>query len=219
MKGNFARDVMQEHILTNIFHDMFFTEYLDKKCGYKSYLIDYNKEPEKQLKGIDVVVENSKNQTVNIDLKCQTNKYINNPTSTFCIEVSYIHKKIDKKGWFVSKNMETDYYLFIWIHRADCDDFVLERDELKDVEFMLVKKEDIKNYLLANGFNDDGLLEQAQRMRKCNIKKEIVNNIRFVCSTYLPEQPVNVVIPKHEYKRMPQTKHYFFEHNKMVQMS
>lgn len=217
-KSNFKNDVEQENILTDIFHKIFFENYLDKKCNYSSELISFNQNSEMQYQGIDIIVKNSEGKTSNIDVKCQTNKYINSPTNTFCIEVDYLKNGTVKDGWFIDKKNKTDYFLFVWIHKAEFSNMIYTVDELKDVEFMLVNKNDIKNYLVEAGVDNQKMKLISTNMRNNDISRQKVGNISFVRTSYLNEQPVNIVINKNIYKTMPLTKSYRYlnGHIKMI---
>ena len=73
-------------------------------------------EKEKQIAGIDVIVDN-----MFIDNKAQSSaNYINKPTKTFILEL-LVHsiKNGQYIGWFLNPNLQTTHYCFVWIHDAN----------------------------------------------------------------------------------------------------
>ena len=93
---------------------------------------------------------------------------------------------------------------------------IVDKKQLKKMEFMLVQKNKIKEYLEEHGFDKTGLINISKRMRKDKIDKLEENGIRFTCSNFLGEKPVNVIIWKDTYKKMPKTKHFMYENGRYM---
>lgn len=209
----FLQDVEQEHVLTKILYDMLFKEYLDIIWNSTSKIVNFEESPELQYAGVDIItVHNSQNTY--IDVKCQTNAYINNPTPTFCLELSYYKENSIKEGWFVKTDQLTDYFLFVWIPNASVNDnYISEQEQLNEVECMLVKKSDIWEYLSNIGISKDGLIETAENLRhidSSSCKYGFAEKVKLTKSDFLPEKPINLIITKNQYLKMPHTECFYY---------
>lgn len=170
---------------------------------------------ERQLQGIDVIIYDN-NFTENLDIKAQASaRYINNPVPTFVHELLYTNKsKKDEIGWFL-KDLETDTYVFVWIHAAKVNERGLleEPQDIIDMELMFVDKVPLTEYLDSKGYTSDVLLERAQKMRKIGLYKKMSvldesddDEMWLTYSAELRERPVNLVIKKRVLKKFS-TKH------------
>lgn len=221
--SNFTNDIEQEHILTKIIHDIVFKNYLDKQYGCSSTLIDFDTNlhnQDKQFEGVDIEWTFSDGRTMNVDVKCQTNQYINHPTPTFCIELSYFKGNDLKEGWFIQQTNKTNYYLFVWINKANLtnNDIIKEKDQLEEFEFMLVNKKEVRQMLYKNGLTNEDLKRISFYMRDNNIKRYDEKFARFVCSTHLSEKPINIVIPKNTYLTLKNTRYYVYKHETITKI-
>lgn len=74
---------------------------------------------DRQKKGIDATV-NHLSEKQNVDIKSQTD-YINDVRKTFVLEIfsETMGDEDYNLGWFVNRDMKTDYYLFTWMPRVD----------------------------------------------------------------------------------------------------
>ena len=219
MKSRFVNDVKQEHILTPILVDIV-SEFLNI-YNMSANLISFEDDADAQYQGIDFVMSNSDNSSSwNVDLKCQTNEYINSPTPTFSLELCYQKDGVRKLGWFIKNDNLTDYYLFAWIKKANLDEnqMITSKEQIEYMDFMFVKKEDIYKFLGDNGFTASGLLDDAfslvasgERMKKICSNHY---NVKLVCSTHLAEKPVNIIVSKYTYLHMPNTIYLVYEKGK-----
>ena len=112
--STFLKDVELEKTLSKILYEILFVNYLDKHRKTKSKFITFEEDADMQFKGVDIIVPLRKNPMY-IDMKCQTNKYINNPAPTYCVELSYLKNGEYRVGWFLDKNKITTHYLFVWL--------------------------------------------------------------------------------------------------------
>ena len=159
-----------------------------------------------------------------IDLKAQTNKYINNPTNTFCTEVESIIDGRVSDGWII-KDQLTDYYLFVWIHKAilDDDNWIRNIEQLEKVEFMFVMKKDILGYLIHKGIDRNSCKQIAAGMRRGKfvtneteyLRTYIYNDVKFTLSKIIAEKPVNIVFSKNVLKKFRNSFGFMYE-NKTV---
>ncbi len=156
-----------------------------------------------------------------IDMKCQMNKYTNNPTNTYCIELSYLKNGDFRLGWFLDKGKITTHYLFVWIHKANVpkNGTVRRKRQLKQVEFMIVSKRDIMNFFYGKRLGKKKLMQVQTEMRKKSEKSRVENGVKFVCSTQLSEKPVNAILSKKQYENMPHTQHYWYENGKIKRLT
>lgn len=222
-KSNWKNDKKQEEILTKFFHKILFEDYINKKYNTRSKLVDYNTNKELQYDGVDILWEIDKNNICHqkmIDLKAQTNKYINNPTNTFCTEVESIIDGRVSDGWII-KDQLTDYYLFVWIHKAilDDDNWIRNIEQLEKVEFMFVMKKDILGYLTHKGINRNLCKQIAAGMRRGKfvtneteyLRTYIYNDVKFTLSKIIAEKPVNIVFSKNVLKKFRNSFGFIYE--------
>lgn len=156
----------------------------------------------RQVKGIDVIFE-YQGHTYLCDEKAAI-RYINNPLRTFSLEL-YTLDRYGKPhiGWLYDDSKVNDSFLFIWVDTADKDyDSLTSPDEIQSVEVALVRKKSILRYLESIGWDEDRTMDKAWMM--WDDPDEPQGNIRtdgckFVCSRQLPEQPVNIILPRRKY--------------------
>lgn len=217
--STFLKDVELEETLSKILYNILFTEYLDKRRKTKSKFISFDDDADLQFNGVDVVVPLKKNPMY-IDIKCQTNKYINNPASTYCIELSYLKHGEYRVGWFLDKNKMTTHYLFVWLHNVSLGKkgTINRKSQIKKAEFMIVSNRDIMDYFYRKRLGKKKLNEIQQSMRDNKERSIIVNNVKFVCSLQLNEKPINAIIKKEVYSKMPHTQHYIYENGKITEI-
>ena len=129
-------------------------------------------------------------------------RYINKPLNSFSMELSFINRANQlKDGWLIDCNECNDSFLFVWINRANTvsAENLWHPDQLVDVEYALVRRDAILQYLLSLGWDVGKLRRKSERLRK--YINEAAGNIRqdgckFTVSRHLVEQPVNVLIPR-----------------------
>lgn len=215
----FSFDLEQEHIINHILKDIFFNDY-DFFYGTKSHFISFETSHNLQFKGVDVVTI-SGNSYISTDIKAQTKHYINNPTNTFCLELSYLKNNIQKKGWFLDETKVTDYYLFVWITHAspvykNNIPFIENKSDIKEMHLMYVKREDIKEYLRKMGLTEEKLFKINDYMRKTNTRTLNEGKNGLIKFTKTPrnsfiEEPVNIILTKYQYSLLPNTQFFIYK--------
>lgn len=229
MENNFKRDLEQEIITRNFIYNNFIKKYLCLNFDLEVSNID---NIEEQLNGSDFILNFKNNNTYYMDLKAQTNKYIENPTPTFCLELSWLKNKEYKYGWFLREDLKTNKYIFMWIHKANYVDtpknrLLTNENDIKSAEIMIIDTQKIHKYLDDLLLNNYYLDKVQDYMRKNNIYKiyydidtrklvsnKIKNSLTFTLSYKLPEQPINLVINKKVWEQLASA-HYFLENNEI----
>lgn len=160
-----------------------------------------------QLKGSDIILSiPSKNlHDIVVDEKAAT-QYINKGLPTFALELSFVvgDKVVD--GWFVDDNKDTEYYEFQWIKADTNDTWNLQEKDITEVEYMLVSKQAIRDYLSQQGYSVEKLKEKAKDIREIGkdgqAEKETGKSYWFFNSTRLAEKPINLILQKKELERL-----------------
>lgn len=104
-------------------------------------------------------------------------------------------------GWLIDKTKKTEYYLFQWIHQAD-NKWNVKESEIKKLEYALVSKQRILDYLESYTFTIDKLKEVDDYIRKYKEHGRLGYNqgkerrFWFYYSKNLAEQPINLIIRK-----------------------
>ena len=169
-------------------------------------------ELDEQISGSDLLLS-TKDGRLNrsiVDEKVAA-KYANINLNTFSLELSFIGRDGKKRcGWLLDNTKKTEYYLFGWILSADIpligekkyDTDKITKDNIKSLEWALVKKDDIINFLKDNGWTLEKLSRQDENIREKGFIKnyDFVDGVAFRYSkTILPEKPINVLLKKETY--------------------
>lgn len=194
--SNFKIDLEQEQYPIDFLKKYFFP-YIEKQGILQNYIVDKNI----QLTGIDIIFHYP-NKMINVDIKAQMNRYINNPTPTFCLELEYLKDNIIKQGWLFRSDLATQLYGFIWIDSAICDDkhLIHNFEDINKLTILFVYKSSIISYLESIGFNKTRLdtyisdLKQQKETNGCK-QTRLINGLKLFQTLYLSEQPVNLVVP------------------------
>lgn len=174
---------------------------------------------EEQLKGYDTTFS-----FMGLDYKCDEKAaldYVNKeyPLGTFCLELSYLDRYDNlREGWFTDPSEENNSYLFLWIDKAKTDK-VTSKDDILEGEYMLVMKDDIKEYLQSIGWTDENLRKKCERIREgndSNMGSYHENGCKFSFPQYLPEKPINILIKRNTYRKMKHTYCISFKKEKPV---
>ena len=138
-------------------------------------------------------------------------RFANRNLETFSLELSFIGKNGKKRcGWLLDETKKTEYYLFGWILKADIpyikeqkrfDTNKITKDNIKLLEWALVKRSDIVKFLEKQGWSLEKLSRQDEKIREQGeIKtKEFINEVSFRYSDAYIEKPINVLLKKETY--------------------
>ena len=167
---------------------------------------------DEQISGSDLLLSttNGKLKRSIVDEKVAS-RFANKNLETFSLELSFIGKNGKKRcGWLLDETKKTEYYLFGWILKADIpyikeqkrfDTNKISKDNIKSLEWALVKRSDIVKFLEKQGWSLEKLSRQDEKIREQGeIKtKEFINEISFRYSDAYIEKPINVLLKKETY--------------------
>lgn len=165
-----------------------------------------------QIRGSDVVLSTSDDvlKNVIVDEKVAA-RYANTDLNTFSLELSFLRKYKGKTcGWFLDKEKKTQYYLFGWINKADIvydfkknryDTDSITKDKIKELEWALVSRDKIVEFLEERGWNIEKLAQQDEIIRQRGYIKtmDFVNDVSFRYSERYVEKPINILLKKQTY--------------------
>lgn len=148
------------------------------------------------------------------DEKCGVH-YVNHPIKTYLMELSQITTMGDEvDGWFLDEKNKTEYYILMYLwalvpQYKQGDKMVSEWEKIKEdnitlVEYYVVKKSDIFQYLEECGFDKERLRNAVKYLRE-NADKDFVKTkfgFKFVISRQFRECPVNICIEKRVYNKI-----------------
>ena len=177
------------------------TAFLEKHF-YTTKTTDYHHvtNKEEQVKGIDSIF------TLNgFNYHCDEKaaiRYVNKHLYTFSLELSFINRANQiQTGWLLDTNKINDSFLFVWIDKAKRD--ILESvNDIQELEFALVKRTAIVDYLESIGWNIKRL-EVKQDYIRNNTDESMGNLYRNKCKfSYSPglvEKPINILLSRDTY--------------------
>lgn len=170
---------------------------------------DRTDEIETQMKGSDIIlsIPSKGLYDIVVDEKAMTTYYyMKRSLPTFALELSFLTYRGEiVEGWFTDKAKTTEYYLCIWVS-AKKNWFT--KDDIKWLEYALVKRSDIQQYLDAHGYSVDALKAKDKDIRQryseekkgVAIDKDSNSPFYFYYSPQLAEHPINIVIRKPVYR-------------------
>lgn len=180
------------------------SEFLDehfylKRCSLFERIYDKRR----QIQGIDVIF--SLNDIEYICDEKAAIRYVNKNLRTFSLELSFKDRGGNlHDGWLVDDTKINNSFLFIWIDRAK-HDILTSKDDIQEIEIALVSKKSIIEYLESIGWTVSHLLKKSELVRED--KSEYCGNLyedgcKFVCSKFLYEKPVNVLVSRNILKKI-----------------
>lgn len=185
----------------NIVHNFLEREFYPRTTNYR-----YACDKATQLQGIDTVFSYN-----GIEYRCDEKAsvdYVNKNLQTFCLELSCLDRNNRlMDGWFVNENNTNNSYMFVWVDKA-VSNRINSIEDFTEVEYMLVLKQDIIDYLSSIGWAHESLQNKAERIRFCedrNFGVISINGCKFTFSERLPEKPINVLLSRDIYRNMPHT--------------
>ena len=182
-------------IVSDFLNDKFYS----KKCKFFERIND----KERQIQGIDVIFELNGQKYV-CDEKAAI-RYVNKNLKTFSLELSFINRSGDlHQGWLIDENKINDSFLLVWIDKAK-QNIISSQDDIEELEFTLIKKESIIEYLNSIGWDVTKLMKKSELMRNNEMEyggSLYEDGCKFVCSRFLYEKPVNVLLSRDILKKI-----------------
>jgi len=162
----------------------------------------------RQLQGKDVRFSWDKLENIIVDEKVQS-QYINKNLPTFAFEISSWFSGKRSEGWLFNPEKLTEYYLCIWIWAKRS--WNPSSDDITKLDCLLIKRQDIIDYLKKEGFSKEKILKREKEIIKSGIKGPIDKRkhsfIYFYKTNRLAEKPFNVIIRKNKLVELS-TRHF-----------
>ena len=162
---------------------------------------------EEQLKGSDIIISvpSLGIKDAIVDEKAITH-YMIRQLPTFALELSFLSQSGNVvEGWLTDTEKVTEYYLMMW--PLATKPWSIEIQDIKSIEYMLVKRSDILQWLASQGYTLDKLKEKANVIRETITENGAIDKVNgkdfwFFLTTKLAECPINVVIRKKVYESL-----------------
>ena len=153
---------------------------------------------EMQLLGVDVLCRHPEtNEPIKIDEKAATS-WANREISTFAFELSFLlgHKELE--GWFLQRERrnQTTHWLCVWPRTEGGD--ISNANDIVKLEAMLIQCKSVRRWARRMASKTERGLEDCMRLLRNNDSINEMNwaGLRILISRNLPEQPINLLIPK-----------------------
>lgn len=162
---------------------------------------------EHQYKGIDVIASFDFDdghiiKNAIIDEKTQTH-YINKNLQTNAFEISSIQKGTRLTGWLLDNRLDTEYYLIVFpFSNKEWNKNNLRyftKEDISQLDCILIKKDKIKDYLADNGYTHNQLIWDSKKIvnqNKRGVTKTNCKHFRYYYSPQLKEKPICLLIDK-----------------------
>lgn len=224
----YDRDTQIEKLAAE-FLDANFYPMFDGKADVTRYTDTYH-----QFGGIDISINST-----NFDEKCKVKGCLNKVLEFVGLECS-LNNKADciQDGWFMNKNLSTDYYAIIGLSATVNDDSQLTSvEQITTADVLWLKKQDIVDYVESyGGFYGNmtmaKLKEDAYELRRDGdnhmidiFGQSILDNdgkarhhyphrkYWLTYSTKMKEKPVNLVIPRKTLESLKNSRHFIVTKN------
>lgn len=182
----------------------------------KDILFKRENDRSKQLQGIDGYI--SVPELGIIDAPCDekaSGQYVNNALPTFLMELSQVTlggNIVD--GWFLDEKNQSEYYMLMYLWAGVPQTVVngklkaewkeIKRNNISLVEFYLVEKKKLQEYIKECGFDGERLKKGANYLREHMELDEVPTKygFKFKISRKLRECPVNLCIDRQVYNKI-----------------
>lgn len=142
-------------------------------------------------------------------------QYVNKPLPTFLMELSQVTANGDVvDGWFLNEDNKTEYYMLMYLWATvpqtvtneilNAEWSKINRKNITLIEYILVEKQKIKEYLKECGFDENRLRNGANYIREHDDTDsyKTKHGFKFVISRNLKECPVNLCINRSVYLKL-----------------
>lgn len=173
-------------------------EYLDNYF-YPTFTTSITRNTDKatQIAGLDVTVTDLEGFDYTIDEKAATH-WAGKNLQTFAHEISSVNvsgRTYD--GWLLDFHSSSNYLVEVWIDGVNTIDGKLnDYTNITDCTIVLIKKNDLWNYLKYKNISSSSLKELGEKLRNFNMSYDYYNGFKVTQQMNYQEHAVNILIPR-----------------------
>ncbi len=142
------------------------------------------------------------------------------------LEVSFLNKSgYVQDGWFVNDDLSTDYYAYIGVSASvDTEEQLTSTSQISAADVLWFKKQEVLDFIQEQTTIEE-LKKDAADLRYDSYdythgfkqrKTYLHHKFWLTFSKGLPEQPINLVLPRQTLERLPSSKHFIVYTDKKV---
>jgi len=188
-RPNFNRDSNRESIVAEFLDKFFYSE------NFRSFERIYSRK--EQLAGMDVIVISDNNKKMIIDEKAATS-WAHREIQTFAFEISFLLDSKEIPGWFLNgtNRYRNTHWLCVWPRTNSKE--IKELSDICSAEIVLINCKKVRRWMRNMASKERKSLESIEkRLRNDKYINQIYwSGLRVMLSRNLPEQPINILIPK-----------------------
>ena len=189
-RPNFSRDSMREIAVAEALDELLYAIHFDE--------IERIDDREMQLSGVDVLCRHPEtSEAIKIDEKAATT-WASREISTFAFELSFLLGNKEVEGWFLQRERrsQTTHWLCVWPRTEGGD--ISDANDIVRLEAMLIHCKSVRRWARRMASKTERGLEDCMRLLRNNDTINEINwaGLRILISRNLPEQPINLLIPK-----------------------
>ena len=189
-RPNFSRDSMREIAVAEALDELLYANHFGE--------IERVDDREMQLSGVDVLCRHPEtNEPIKIDEKAATS-WANREISTFAFELSFLLGDKELEGWFLQRERrnQTTHWLCVWPRTEGGD--ISNANDIVKLEAMLIQCKSVRRWARRMSSKTERGLEDCMRLLRNNASINEINwaGLRILISRNLPEQPINLLVPK-----------------------
>jgi len=189
-RPNFSRDSMREIAVAEVLDELLYANHFGE--------IERIDDREMQLSGVDVSCRHPEtNEVIKIDEKAATS-WANREISTFAFELSFLLGNKEVEGWFLQreKRSQTTHWLCVWPRTEGGN--ISDAKDIVRLEAMLIHCNSVRRWARRMASKTERGLDDCMRLLRNNDSINEINwaGLRILISRNLPEQPINLLIPK-----------------------
>ncbi|PRX56893.1 hypothetical protein [Flagellimonas meridianipacifica] len=187
LKSSFKTDLAKEKKLTPLL-DSYYQKHLT------SYEFERMHDLNRQQQGIDLILTHKKTgETYFVDEKAQLD-YINESLPTFAFEILYMKNHVEKMGWFLDTQKQTQFYALVTSIFSD------ETNVFTSCNITFVNREKLIQFLAARGLTSERMQELARSQPSFHGKMQLnhlepyTEGCLFFSNKNKAESPVNLIL-------------------------
>jgi hypothetical protein len=186
----FSRDSDRESYVAEFLNSHLYEIYFDKS--------ERITDKKRQLSGVDIVCRHGEIQgELLIDEKAATS-WAHREIGTFAFELSFLLGDREIEGWFLEKDRksETTHWLCVWPRTSGGE--INSDADIVSAEVVLIECKSLRRWARRIAGKSTIYLEECiQKLRNSSEIREIEwAGLRVIISRNLPEQPINLLVPK-----------------------